>query len=126
MAAPVLVDAKKETFQRLKEASRPNMYLVPDVSGSSAFGSSDVFCSVPPRCRPSYLSAPAAFCQALVSELKEELMRLVGSTKKTQKIDNAPGMEVSGHAAGLQSRAGGGVREKRSKAVRSPWLAFQW
>lgn len=32
--------------------------------------------------------------QALVSELKEELLRLVGSTKKTQKVENAPGMEV--------------------------------
>ena len=45
MAAPVLVDAKKETFQRLKEASRPNMYLVPDVSGSSALD--PLMCSVP-------------------------------------------------------------------------------
>ncbi|CAN0160391.1 unnamed protein product [Pylaiella littoralis] len=32
--------------------------------------------------------------KALVSELKEELMRLIGSTKKAQKIDKAPGMEV--------------------------------
>ncbi|CAM9205580.1 unnamed protein product, partial [Ectocarpus sp. 8 AP-2014] len=32
---------------------------------------------------------------ALVSELKEEMMRLVGSTKKTQKVDKAPGMEAS-------------------------------
>ncbi|CAM9185552.1 unnamed protein product, partial [Hapterophycus canaliculatus] len=32
--------------------------------------------------------------KALVSELKDELLRLVGSTKKTQKVDNAPGMEV--------------------------------
>lgn len=29
-----------------------------------------------------------------MSELKEELMRLVGATKKTHKIDHAPGMEV--------------------------------
>lgn len=55
-------------------------------------------------------AAPAAFCQALVSELKEELMRLVGSTKKTQKIDNAPGMEVGGNAAGLCPT----VRESRA------------
>ncbi|CAB1109817.1 unnamed protein product [Ectocarpus sp. CCAP 1310/34] len=36
----------------------------------------------------------AAMEKALVSELKEELMRLVGSTKKTQKVDKAPGMEA--------------------------------
>lgn len=46
-------------------------------------------------------TAPAACHQALVSELKEELMRLVGSTKKTQKIDHAPGMEVGGHVTEL-------------------------
>lgn len=60
-------------------------------------------------------AAPAAFYQALVSELKEELMRLVGSTKKTQKIDNAPGMEVGGNAAWLIP-TGGGVLENRAKS----------
>lgn len=36
-----------------------------------------------------------ALSQALVSEVKEELIRLVGFTKKAQKVANAPGMEAS-------------------------------
>lgn len=33
-------------------------------------------------------------------------MRLVGSTKKTQKIDHAPGMEVGGHVPGWAAECG--------------------
>lgn len=32
--------------------------------------------------------------QALITDVKEELNKLVGYTKKPQKVDKAPGMQV--------------------------------
>lgn len=53
------------------------------------------FASPPTPATAAAPPPPPVLSQALVSELKEELMRLIGSTKKAQKIDKAPGMEVN-------------------------------
>lgn len=59
-----------------------------------------------------------------MSELKAELMRLVGSTKKAQKIDNAPGMAVRETSLGVITAdalcfipRGGGLRENRAESL---------